>query len=249
MEQIKDRVALIAGASNKVGEEIAFRFARLGARLAICDFDSGRVNDLVTSIPKDGGKVVAIAVNLTDPNDVKRCVGEVVKQFGKIDILVNNPDEPEGKSLADLTVQDFNRAIDINLKSQFYFLRETMPVMQKNGYGRIINISSLEYLGLPGKVNLSASAAGILGLTRSLALEAAKDNVTVNNVVKGDIANGNESGEEIERRTGSIPVKTLGKPTDIARAVGFFASDSSKYVTGQTFFVCGGKSIHFSLSA
>ena len=188
-------------------------------------------------------------MNLTDPVDVKRCIGEILEKFGRIDILVNNPDSPAGEKLADLSLDDFSRAIDINLIFPFCFLREIMPIMQQNGNGRIINISALEYLGLPGKVNLSASTAGILGLTRALALEAAKDNVTVNNVVKGDIASGNETEEEIEKRVGSIPVKALGKPADIARAVGFFASDSAKYVTGQTFIVCGGKSVHFSLSA
>ena len=249
MEQINDRVALIAGVSNNVGEAIALRFADRGARIAVCDTDSSHVNDLVAKITGDGGEAVAFNVNLTDPDDVKTCVGKVIEKFGKIDILVNNPDEPEGKALNDLSIEDFNSSIDINLKSQFYFLREIMPIMQKNGGGRIINISALEYLGLPGKVNLSASTAGILGLTRSLALEAAKDDVTVNNVVKGDIANGNETEEEIEKKAGKMPVKALGKPADIARAVGFFASDFSKYVTGQTFFVCGGKSVHFSLSA
>ncbi len=249
MEQINDRVALIAGVSNNVGEAIALRFADKGARLAVCDSDSSRVNDLVAKITDAGGEAVAFNVNLTEPDDVKTCVSKVMEQFGKIDILVNNPDEPEGKALNDLSIEDFNSSIDINLKSQFYFLREIMPIMQKNGGGRIINISALEYLGLPGKVNLSASTAGILGLTRSLALEAAKDDVTVNNVVKGDIANGNETEEEIEKKASKMPVKTLGKPADIARAVGFFASDFSKYVTGQTLFVCGGKSVHFSLSA
>ena len=248
MEQINDRVALIAGVSNNVGEAIALWFADKGARLAVCDSDSSHVNDLVAKITDAGGEAVAFNVKLTDPDDVKTCVGQVMEQFGKIDILVNNPDEPEGKALNDLSIEDFNSSIDINLKSQFYFLREIMPIMQKNGGGRIINISALEYLGLPGKVNLSTSTAGIFGLTRSLALEAAKDDVTVNNVVKGDIANGNETEEEIEKKAGKMPVKKLGKPADIARAVGFFASDFSKYVTGQTFFVCGGKSVHFSLS-
>jgi 3-oxoacyl-[acyl-carrier protein] reductase/2-[hydroxy(phenyl)methyl]-succinyl-CoA dehydrogenase BbsC subunit len=249
MEQINDRVALIAGASNNVGEAIVLRLADKGARLAVCDSDSSYMNELVTKITDAGGEAVAFNVKLTDPDDVKNCVGQVMEQFGKIDILVNNPNEPEGKALDGLSIEDFNSSIDINLKSQFYFVHEIMPMMKQKGSGRIINISVLEYLGLPGKVNLSTSTAGILGLTRSLALEGAKNDVTVNNVVKGDIADGAETEEEIAKRTGSIPVKKLGKPDDIAHAVGFFASDSSKYVTGQTFFVCGGKSVHFSLSA
>ncbi len=248
MEQINDRVALIAGVSNNIGEHIALRFAEKGARIAVCDSETGRANDLVTKITDSGGKAVAFNVNLTNPDDVKTCVGKVVEQFGTVDILVNNPSEPEGEAFDSLSIESFNNSVDINLKSQFYFIHEVMPVMKKNSYGRIINLSTLEYLGLAGMANLSSSTAGIFGLTRSIALEVARDNITVNTVVKGDVASGNETEEEIGKRVASIPAKKLGKPVDIARAIGFFASDFSKYVTGQTLFVCGGKSVHFSLS-
>jgi NAD(P)-dependent dehydrogenase (short-subunit alcohol dehydrogenase family) len=248
MEQVTDRVVLIAGTGDAVGEAISIRLARLGAKLAICDVESGKVDALVAGIRESGGVASGFNVNLSDPSSVKTAVDGVLGKFGAIHVLVNNPGAPAGRPLAETSIDDFMQAIGASLNPQFFFLREVVPTMRRNGGGRIVNISSIEYLGFPGKVNLSAPRSAVLGLTRSIALEVAKDDIMVNTVVKGDIADGDLSEEELERRVGSIPVKKLGTPADIARAVGFFVSDTSKYITGQTFFVCGGKSVHCSMS-
>jgi len=120
--------------------------------------------------------------------------------------------------------------------------------MKTRKYGRVINISSLSYLGFQGLSSYAAAKSALFGLTRSLALESARNGVTVNCVAKGDMATAGMDEATIEKCIKAIPVRRMGKPEDVAKAVGFFASDRSPYVTGQTFFVCGGKSIHFSMS-
>ncbi len=120
--------------------------------------------------------------------------------------------------------------------------------MRKQGYGRIVNIGSIEYLGLPQTSVYSAAKSSMLGFTRSLSLETAKDKITVNWVVKGTIRQSGISQEEEEKIAAKIPVQRLGTPEDVAGAVCFFAADTSKFITGQTFFVCGGKSLYFSMS-
>jgi 3-oxoacyl-[acyl-carrier protein] reductase/2-[hydroxy(phenyl)methyl]-succinyl-CoA dehydrogenase BbsC subunit len=120
--------------------------------------------------------------------------------------------------------------------------------MRKNSHGRIISIGSLDYLGWQGKANYSAARSAIFGFTRSLALELAKSGITVNYVAKGEIAAAPLSEEDTARIKEVVPVQRAGKPEDVASVVGFFASDASSYLTGQTLFVCGGKSIYFSMS-
>jgi 3-oxoacyl-[acyl-carrier protein] reductase/2-[hydroxy(phenyl)methyl]-succinyl-CoA dehydrogenase BbsC subunit len=168
--------------------------------------------------------------------------------MGRIDILINNFDHCDAKPVGELSNEDWQGCFDKNLNPVFYFTRAILPGMKAQKYGRVVNISSLTYIGWPGQSSYSAAKSAIFGLTRSLALETARDKVTVNCVAKGDILAADMTDETIEQLTKSIPVRKVGTPEDVAKAVGFFASDGSPYVTGQTFFVCGGKSIHFSMS-
>ena len=169
-------------------------------------------------------------------------------RYGKIDILINNPAENAGQGLAELSTQSFTTTVAALLGAEFNFLHAVVPLMQKNSCGRVVNISSLAYLGLPKNADVAAAKSGLFGLTRSIALETARNNVTVNCIVKGDIPAAAETEEVKTKIAGSIPVKRVGTPDDVAYAVSFFASDTSDYVTGQTFFVCGGKSNYFSMS-
>ena len=143
----------------------------------------------------------------------------------------------------------FADGIDAVLLPAYSALCAVVPAMRANGYGRIITLGSIDYLGLPGKAGVAATHAGLFGLTRAAALEVARDNITVNTVVLGDIVADNTlSDDDTTAMTGSIPVKRVGTPADVGHAVAFFADETTKYVTGQTFFVCGGKSIHFSMA-
>lgn len=243
---VNSRVALVVGATGDIGEAIARQLASVGAQLALASSDSGKLDALASQIGRD--KVLALQVDAADSAAVADCVNKVLARYGKIDILVNNAGEVAGKPLDALTAADMAAAIGTALSAPFNFIREVVPRMQRNGYGRVVNVSELGYLGLPNQSNVAAARAGLFGLTRSVALETARLGVTVNTVVKGDIETTATSDAERDKLAAGIPVKRLGTPADVARAVAFFAADSSKYLTGQTLFVCGGKSTYFSMS-
>lgn len=241
-------VAVIAGGADSVGEYIGLNFGKRGVKVVIVDNVDEKVNGLVARIKDAGGEARGVVADPTSPEDVKRAVEVIIEDFTKIDILINNVDEMIDKGSADLTDHDWSRLIAVNLNPAFFFCREILPKMRENKYGRIINMSSLYYLGWPGKVAYSASKSAIFGFTRSLALEVAKNDITVNTVAVGDLSRPGLSEEDTEKMAKSIPVMRLAEPDDVANAVGFLSSQSAKYVTGQTLFVCGGKSIHFSMS-
>ncbi|BBO79462.1 beta-ketoacyl-ACP reductase [Desulfosarcina ovata subsp. sediminis] len=248
MGGIKDKVAVVSGVTDEIGEAISLRFADEGAKVVVCDIDQQRVDNIVEKIKGKNQQAMGFVVNFSNPENVKKTIDEITDKLGAIDVLVNNLDESQGWEIADVTDERWEKSLAANMNAVFYFCREIVPGMQKNQYGRVINISGIDYLGGPGKSNCSATKAAVFGLTRSLALESAKDNVTINCVIKGDIAGSDISDEQSEKMAARIPVKKVGKPEDVAMAVNFFASESAKYVTGQMLFVCGGKSLYSSMS-
>ena len=246
--KVKGRVALIAGANDEVGGEVARRLAREGAIVVVCDSNSRALDALVKEISTAGGAASALAVDMSESAAISNGIERIVASHGKIDILVNNGLDPKSRAFNDLTVQDFATTLQSSLGSQFCFLKAFIPVMHKNNSGRVINISSLPYLGIPKHADVAAAKSALFGLTRSIALEMARNNITVNCVVKGDIADNKAPEEQLQKIAGGIPVRRVGKSSDVSYAVSFFASDTSDYITGQTFFVCGGKSAYFSMS-
>ena len=246
--KVKGRVALIAGAADEIGAAIAQRLAADGAKIALCDQDTQKLAALAAKIIAAGGEAATFGVNPADAQAVRGCVEKVVARYGRVDILVNNPAEAEGKGLVDLSTTGFAATLAAQLGAEFNFLHAVVPLMQKNSCGRVVNLSSLAYLGLPKNADMAAAKSGLFGLTRSIALEMARHNVTLNCVVKGDVPAASVAEEVKTKLAGGIPVKRVGTPEDVSYAVSFFASDSSDYVTGQTFFVCGGKSNYFSMS-
>ena len=249
MEIVKNRVALISGVADAVGQAVALRFAKNGAKVVVTDADKGKADEIAAKIKADGGEALAVAADPTNPAQVKKVVSEAKAKFGKIDILVNNVETYEGKGIADLSDEDWHQSVRSNMDPMFFFCREVIPGMREQKYGRVINMGNLEYVGWPGKANYSATKSAIFGFTRSLALETAKSDITVNCVAKGGaFESPGLSQEQVEKLAASMPVQRLGKSEDVARAVGFFASDASPYATGQTLFVCGGKSMYFSMT-
>lgn len=246
--KVKGRVALVAGASDEIGRDIAERLAGAGAIVVLCDGNAGLLDSTVRKISASGGSATTMAIDMSSPVEIGRAVERVVAAHGKIDILVNNGPDPEGKPLVTVTAEDLAGVLRNSLGTQAHFLREVVPVMQRNSWGRVVNINSLPYLGLPKHSHVAAAKSGLFGLTRSIALEVARNNVTVNCVVKGDIAVDGYSDDQLQKIASGIPVKRAGRPSDVSYAVGFFASDTADYITGQTFFVCGGKSNYFSMS-
>lgn len=245
---LKDKTVLVVGAANAVGGAIARRLAAQGAKLALTDADGDALSALAADIGGAPGSVITIAVDPTAPGAAATCAEQARTRLGEIDVLVNNVADQTGHGLEGISQESFGATVFGTVGVQFAFLREILPHMRKRGYGRVVNLSGIGYLGLPGGADTAAAQSAIFGLTRSLALEAARDHVTVNTVVKGDLASPGQSEEDAAKVAGGIPVKRLGTVEDIAYAVGFLASDASKYVTGQTLFVCGGKSAYFSMS-
>jgi NAD(P)-dependent dehydrogenase (short-subunit alcohol dehydrogenase family) len=239
MDVLKDKVALVVGA-DEIGSAIAASLAAKGAKVVAADSDEAKV--------KKGANIEAKKVDPTSAADVKRLVDDVTKQFGRIDILVNNVSALVAKPIGEVSDADWQKEVSTNLNSAFYLCREVIPKMRAQKYGRVVNISSIEYLGWPGVSSFSATESALFGFTRSLALESARDAVTVNTVVKGDIATAETSQETAEKVGKSLPVGRIGTPEDVANAVGFFVTEAAKYATGQTLFVCGGKSAHFSMA-
>lgn len=242
----KRRVALVAGAAGELGEAIARELAAAGVRLALCGPDPAALDALAARV--GGAEVLTLCVDGTDPAAVQAGVTRVIEDCGRIDILVNDAGAVQGKPLGALSASDVAAALDTALAAPFHFMREVVPHMQRNGHGRVVNISGLAYLGLPEQANVAAARAGLFGLARAVALESARSGVTVNTVVAGDIAGVDTTDAQRDKLAGAIPVKRLGTTAEVARAVGFFAAAGTGYVTGQTLFVCGGKSVHFSMS-
>lgn len=248
MGDFENKTALVVGATGAVGLAICAELMEKGAAVVVCDADQSKLDQLVAQLKNINDRVFGVVADTARVDQVKAAVSEITKQSGTIDILVNHIDRSGGDGIACISDDCWSHALDSNLNSAFYFCREVVPIMQSNQYGRVINVSGIDYLGWSGKVDAAATKAAAFGLTRGLALEVAKDNVTVNCVVKGDIEENGMPPEEVKQRSMKLPVKQIGQPKDISRAVAFFASQASKYITGQMFFVCGGKSLYASMS-
>lgn len=242
------RVALVTGAADDIGGAVALALAGKGIRLALCDSDAGRLNDLKQQVAKAGSEAIVVQLAAPKAKAVGAVVDKVLAQFGKIDILVSHTPEPAAKALTAISSRGLSQTFDAILGLQSEWLHRVLPEMRCNGYGRVVSISSLAYLGMAKGANVAAAQAGLFGLIRSAALEVARDGVTVNGVVKGNLTSPAMTEEQSLTIANGIPVKRLGTPADIANAVKFFAAESSKYMTGQTLFVCGGKSAYYSMS-
>lgn len=248
MEILSNRVALVTGGMDEVGEAIGLRLGKLGAKIVSIDIDKSKVDGVVSRIKEAGAEAIGLVADPSKPEEAEKAVGEVLKKFGKIDILLNNVSDQEWAEISMLSDEEWHNSLRANLDAVFFFCRSVVPGMRERKYGRIINMGDLTYLGWPGRSNYCAAKSALFGFTRSLALELAKDGITVNQVVKGDVSESGLTEDEVAKVASGLPVQKIGNPKDVARAVGFLASDTSGYVTGQTLFVCGGKSLHFSMS-
>jgi 3-oxoacyl-[acyl-carrier protein] reductase len=238
------QVALVTGASRGLGRAIAEALARCGAKVACVARSVDKLNETVAAITAAGGTAEAIECDVTKSDSIEQVVNQVLQKWEKIHILVNNAGITRDTLLARMSDEQWDEVIATNLRAPFLFTRAvTRPMMQAR-YGRIINIASVSGLmGNPGQANYSASKAGVIGFSRSVAKELASRNVTVNVVAPGFIetdmtaALGELVHEEVKKR---IPCKRLGKPEDVAAAVVYLASPSASYVTGQVLTVDGG---------
>jgi 3-oxoacyl-[acyl-carrier protein] reductase len=241
---LNHRIALITGASRGIGKSIAQVFGDAGARLAIVALNAERLAQTANELRARNFAVMDCACDVADAEQVNRVVENVIAQFGRIDILINNAGILQAGHITDFDERDWERMLAVNLNSTFYFSRAVAPLMMQQKFGRIINISSItaQTGGVSGSVQYAASKGALLSFTKTLARDLAPHNITVNAIAPGQIETdmGALSGETRQRVTEMIPLKRLGKPEDIAYAALFLASDAASYITGATLDVNGG---------
>lgn len=237
--------ALITGASRGIGKELALRLAEEGYDIVVNYlFEEEDYAGTVAEIEKKGVKAVAIKADVSKFNEVETMMKETVETFGAIDVLVNNAGITRDGLLARMKEEDFDAVLSVNLKSVFNCCRHAVPYMMKQKHGRIISMTSVVGLsGQGGQTNYSASKAGIIGFTKSLAKEIGSRNITVNAVAPGFVETPMTDAMPEKARAdvlGSIPLRRGGTVQDIADAVAFLASDQASYITGHVLSVNGG---------
>ncbi len=245
MNEKSQRIALITGASRGIGYAIAEKLAANGHALAICGTREETIGKAADQLAAEHGvEVMPAAVNVADRDAVQTFVGDVVKHFGRLDVLVNNAGITRDNISMRMKAEQWQDVLDTNLSSVFHAAQAAIRPMMKGRFGRIINISSVvAATGNPGQLNYCASKGGVDALTRSLAREIGSRSITVNAVAPGFIATDMtaELGEDAQAALQSqIPLGRLGSAEDIADAVAFLASDSAAYITGQVLHVNGG---------
>jgi len=241
---LKDKVAVITGASRGIGRIIALELAKQGAKVVLSARSAEALDKVVEEVQAAGSEALAVSGDVSNSNDAARLFSEAVAAYGKVDILVNNAGITRDGLIMRMKDEDWDSVMDINLKGAFFCSREAAKLMTKSRFGRIINISSVVgEMGNPGQANYCASKAGMLGMTKSMARELARRNVTVNAITPGFIETDmtEELSEKVRNELAAqIPLGRFGSSEDIAHAVLFLASDGAGYITGQTLGVNGG---------
>ncbi len=248
--KLKDRVAIVTGASRGIGHAIARAFAMEGAKVVV-NYNSSEENAsrLVEEIRKEGGDAITVRADVSKPADVKRLVKKTMEKYGRVDILVNNAGVLFQKTFLDADEEVWDRTLDINLKGAYLCAKEVAPIMLKQRKGNIINISSNSGIYHPSALDLIeyvASKAGMNGLTRALALKLGPD-IRVNAVCPGWIKTEMTASSDpaFEKAIlAETPMKRYGTAEDVANATLYLASDDSNFVTGELLMVTGGRGMH-----
>ena len=247
-DRFTDRVAFITGAASGIGRAAAIAFAAEGARLAILDRSADALRTVEASVKEAGGEVLAIACDVSSPDQVEGAINQIVDRFGRLDIAFNNAGvENKAAPVHEIDLAEWDRIIGINLRGTFLCMKHELAQMVKQGGGVVVNTSSGAGIrGVAGGAAYAASKHAIIGLTRSAALDYAKQNIRVNAVLPGNIETpmmDRFTGGDMQKAIDLEPVGRLGKPEEIAEAVLWMASDLGGFVTGAATVIDGGWSL------
>jgi len=244
MFSLKDKVALLTGASQGIGRETALALAEAGAKLAAAARNEEKLAALVNEIVNAGGEAVAVKMDVADPEQIKSGFKQVLDRFGKLDILINNAAITRDGLALRMKQDDWDAVIRTNLTGAHLCIQQALSTMMRARAGRIINISSVvAEMGNAGQANYVAAKAGLVGLTKAIAIEIASRNITVNAVAPGFIATPmtdvlpDKVKEDLKAR---IPLGRMGSARDVAAAIVFLASEEAAYITGHVLDVNGG---------
>jgi 3-oxoacyl-[acyl-carrier protein] reductase len=242
--RLEGKVALVTGAAQGIGRAIALLLAQKGADIALTDINLEKAEETAKEVETFGRKAMAIKADVANTNDVERMVQAILERFGQIDILVNNAGIAKDKLILRMTEEDWDVVLNVNLKGTFNCTKAVVRHMSKQRRGKIVNIASVVgEMGNVGQANYSASKAGVIGFTKTMAREFAQRGITVNAIAPGYIETPmtevlpEKAKEELRRM---IPMERLGRPEDVAEAVLFLVSDASNYITGHILNVNGG---------
>ncbi|CAM3560938.1 3-oxoacyl-ACP reductase FabG [Tsukamurella ocularis] len=244
------RIAIVTGAARGIGAEVARRLASDGHAVAVLDLDEAACQAVAEQITAAGGRAIGVGVDVSDEEKVTAAVSRVADELGAPTILINNAGILRDNLLFKMSVSDWDQVMAVHLRGAFLMSREVQKYQTKEGWGRIVNLSSTSALGNRGQANYSAAKAGMQGFTKTLAIELGKFGVTANAIAPGFIAT--DMTAATAERIGvpfedfkafsakEIPVQRVGEPADIAHAASFFASEGAGFVSGQVLYVAGG---------
>jgi acetoacetyl-CoA reductase len=244
MGTLQEAVVVVTGASRGLGHAIAEEMGRGGAKVVVNYSRSKEpAEELAQQISSDGGEAIAVQADVSDAGQAEKLINETIDKFGRIDVLVNNAGINIDKTLRKLTVEDWDKVINVDLNSAFYTVHAALPHMMEAGGGKIINMSSfVGEAGNIGQANYSAAKAGLLGFTKTAAKELARYGITVNSICPGFIETDMVAAipeDAKEKLLKTVPLGRFGKPNEIARAVRYLVEDGD-YITGQALDINGG---------
>lgn len=244
MTDLKGKIAIVTGASGGIGQAVAVAVAKAGADVAICGQNKDRLAATAEMVTATGRRVLSYSMNVGQADSIQHTVDDVQKNWGRIDVMVNNAGITRDGLIIRMSEQDWDEVMNVNLKSVFLFSKAVARIMMKQRSGSIINVASIiGLIGNPGQCNYSASKGGIIAFTKSIARELASRNIRANAIAPGFIETPmtDKIPADLQKKVlDSIPLGRYGKPEDVADLAVFLAGDRSSYITGQVISICGG---------